>query len=56
MSRFYVWLTAHEGEATPMPLKDWNDDEGALELQLSAFAKDAVITIEPMPEELEPKL
>lgn len=44
---YSVYITAHEGEDVPQQLHDWFEDDGPLVLRLSAFAKDAVITIEP---------
>lgn len=49
MSKYYVWLTAYDGEGIPQALEEW-DDEQPLTLRLSAFAPDAVITIESKPE------
>lgn len=48
MSNVYkVYLTANNGDDVPQELADWFENDGPLVLRLSAFAKDAVITIEP---------
>lgn len=45
---YSIYLTANNGEDVPQQLQDW-DGEERLELRLAGFAKDAVISIEPKP-------
>jgi hypothetical protein len=47
MSKHKVWLIGENGDGIPQALEDWDDDNGGLTLRLIAFAKDAVIEIEP---------
>ncbi len=54
MSAVYtVYIISDNGEGIPQKLHDWFTDDGNLELRLSAFAKDAVIVIEPREEQDE---
>lgn len=49
MSNTYkVYITSDDGEGYVQELHDWDEDNGPLVLRLKAFAKDAVITIEPI--------
>lgn len=52
MAKWQIYITANNGEDIPQHLRVWDDeDEPGLELRLAAFAKDAVITIEPLIEQ-----
>ena len=50
MAKWQLYITADKGDDVPQELKVWDDEEETiLELRLAAYAKDAVITIEPKP-------
>lgn len=54
MTKWQIYITANNGDDIPQELKLWDDDkEPLLHLRLAAFAKDAVIDIEPAPSEPE---
>lgn len=54
MSKWQIYITANNGDDIPQELKVWDDDkEPILNLRLAAYAKDAVITIEPNPTEAD---
>lgn len=50
MSNYKVYLISNDGDGRVQSLPDWNGED-YLEIHLSAFAKDAVISIEPAREE-----
>lgn len=50
MSKWQLWITANNGDDVPQELRVWNDEEEILELRLSAYANNAVITVEPLDE------
>lgn len=49
MTKWQLYVTADSGNDIPQELRTWDDEQQPqLELRLAAFAKDAVITIEPL--------
>ena len=51
MTKWQLYITANNGDDIPQALRVWDDnEEQILELRLAAYAKDAVISIEPLGE------